>query len=145
MKSVTKKTTKDTVSNDATSLSHVDLLSKKAWEVATGPLKSIFMTLFVLWMSGSSVHIFSLMCLIYTLMNPIRSILSVNAAFLQFEGGKSLILQKLAFILFNGLIIGCGVYKCYSVGLLPTSSDWAAAFLSVKTVNEFSGGNFVDI
>jgi len=119
-----------------------DLKRKKAWEIATSPAKSILFTVFMLWMSGSGVHIFSLMAVILNFMTPIKGILSTNAVFAKFDD-VSLFFQKLVYILLNGVILACTLYKCSTMGLLPTSSDWAAAFLSVAPMEEFSGGGSV--
>ena len=54
------------------------LKMKKAWELALAPAKSIFMTLFMLYMSGNSVQIFSIMITAMTLMNPMKAIFQVN-------------------------------------------------------------------
>lgn len=53
-------------------------LLQKAWELAYSPGKSIFMTAFMMWMSGSSVNIFSIMITIYSFWNPFKAILQVN-------------------------------------------------------------------
>jgi len=118
------------------------LLNKGAWDAAKSPSKNIPMTLFMLWMIGNSVHIFSLLVTVYSLINPVTAILQLKTVFEKYEGNESLILQKLVYILLNLLIISFAVYKCWSLGLLPTASDWAA-FLSVKQMQEFSAGGLI--
>ncbi|KAG5463801.1 MAG: hypothetical protein BJ554DRAFT_6358 [Olpidium bornovanus] len=50
----------------------------------------------------------------------------------------SLLMPKLAFVAVQMLMLSFGVYKCSSMGLLPTAtSDWLA-FLEPKTVLEYS-------
>lgn len=51
---------------------------QKAWETAYAPGRSIFMTLFMIWMTGSGVNIFNIMITLYTMYNPLKSILSVR-------------------------------------------------------------------
>ena len=50
--------------------------------------------------------------------------------------------QKLVFILGQIIALGLALYKCQSMGLLPThSSDWLA-FIDPQTRLEYSGGGF---
>jgi len=99
------------------------------------------MTALMLWMSGSSVQIFSIMITILSIFNPVKAIMSINAAFVKFEDSKtSFILPKLLYIFFNVFSLSMAVYKCWSLGLLPTTpSDWLS-FYTVKEAIEFSGG-----
>jgi len=123
---------------------NTDLKLKKAWEVAKGPGKSIFMTAFMLWMAGSGVNIFSIMITLYAIMNPVKAILGTNSMFTKFEDSKhSLILTKLVYIALNLLSVSFAVYKCSSMGLLPTTpSDWVSV-LPVKQTVEISGGGII--
>lgn len=124
--------------------SNVELKLRKAWELAQSPSKSIFMTLFMAWMSGSSVNIFSIMITIYTFLNPTRAILSVNSAFSRFEDPQiNLVGPKLVFILINLVTVGIAIYKCSVLGLLPTTvADWVP-LIPVQQPMEYSAGMFV--
>ncbi|KAI3629130.1 hypothetical protein CBS9595_000202 [Malassezia furfur] len=51
----------------------------KAWEAAIAPVKSIPMNLMMLYMSGNSVQIFSMMVVYMTVVNPLKGITTVNA------------------------------------------------------------------
>ena len=42
------------------------------------PGKNFMMTGLMLWMSGSGVHIFSIMITFYAIYNPVKSALTVN-------------------------------------------------------------------
>ena len=102
--------------------------------------KAIPMQMFMLWMSGNSVQIFSIMITAMLLFNGVKAISGVNAVFERFQaadGGAaapSLLVQKLAYILVQCALIGLGLWKCNGMGLLPTShSDWLS-FLPAKTV-----------
>ena len=46
------------------------------------------MTGLMLWMSGSGVHIFSIMITFYAVYNPVKSAFTVNTAFARFEDAK---------------------------------------------------------
>ncbi|WFD44668.1 hypothetical protein MPSI1_003338 [Malassezia psittaci] len=56
----------------------VSIQQAKAWEVAMAPAKSIPMNLMMLYMSGNSVQIFSMMCVYMTVVNPLRGITTIN-------------------------------------------------------------------
>ena len=109
--------------------------------VAMAPAKSLFMTGFMLWMTGSGVHLFSIMIVGMSLFNPIKAIMAVNTTFKRFElPGVNLAGAKLKFIAIQIVALGMGIWKLNKMGLLPvTSADWMATMITVKTQNEFSG------
>ena len=51
----------------------------RAWEAAIAPVKSIPMNLMMLYMSGNSVQIFSMMVVYMTVVNPLKGITTLNA------------------------------------------------------------------
>ncbi|UZJ51753.1 hypothetical protein CBS101457_001073 [Exobasidium rhododendri] len=106
------------------------LKQKKAWDVAMAPAKSVPMNAFMLYMSGTGVQIFSMMVVGMLLTNPIKAILSIKSAFAPYitPGQPMAILpQQALFIACQLACMGLGIYKCWSMGLLPTeSSDWLA-------------------
>jgi len=118
-----------------------ELKVKKAWEVAKSPSKSIFMNLFMAWMSGTSLNIFSIMITLYSFINPVKAILGTQAIFSRFEDpAHNLILAKLIYIAINLFMVSVAIYKCWVLGLLPvTISDWVS-LLAVKESLEFSTG-----
>jgi hypothetical protein len=94
--------------------------------IAYGPAKSIMTTAFMLWMSGSSIQIFSLTMIGMALFNPITGIMNINQTFGKFENeGIDLKIPKLIFLALQLLSVGVALYKCSLMGLLPvTSADW---------------------
>lgn len=108
--------------------------------IAYGPGKGILSTGFMLWMSGSSIQIFSLMMTGMALMNPINAISSINKTFSKYENqGIDLTIPKLIFLSLQLLALGVGVYKCSMMGLLPiTSADWTKYLIDRELV-EYSG------
>lgn len=54
------------------------LKSKRAWDVAIAPAKSLPMNGFMLYMSGSGVQIFSMMAVGMLLTGPIKGIVSIQ-------------------------------------------------------------------
>ncbi|XP_018333944.1 ER membrane protein complex subunit 4 [Agrilus planipennis] len=118
------------------------LLFKKSWELALGPIKQVPMNLFIMYMAGNSISIFPIMMVGMLFMRPIQALFSVNSTFKLIEN-SSAIGQKIVYILGNFINIGLALYKCQSMGLLPThSSDWLA-FIDPQQRQEYLGGGFV--
>ncbi|SAM80286.1 related to EMC4-member of a transmembrane complex required for efficient folding of proteins in the ER [Ustilago bromivora] len=127
---VSKKQSKSKASSTA-AIQRADpaaLKMAKAWELAYSPAKSLPMNAIMLYMSGSGVQIFSMMAVGMLITGPIKGISTMNSAFDRLSSpGQSLLLPKILFILCQlaGLVLG--LYKCWSMGLLPTeTSDWLA-------------------
>ena len=95
---------------------------KKAWEVALAPAKSIPMNAVMMYMSGNTLQIFSIMMVFMLFKTPIQALLQTNQAFARFEtpgtAGK-LFLVKATYVLMNLLALALGVWKVNSMGLLP--------------------------
>lgn len=95
-------------------------------EIGTAPFKSLLQTGIMMWMSGSQINIFSIMITGMIVMNTIKSLFSVNTAFVSVEDGVIDLTQaKLIYVLGNLINAGLALYKCSSMGFLPTTSaDW---------------------
>lgn len=110
--------------------------------VAQAPGKQLFMMGFMLWMSGSSMNIFSIMMTGMALWTPIKSLMSFGSAFDKFNdvSSSALLQAKLIFLFLNGIGLAMGAYKLSYMGLLPLySTDWIS-MLHVKAPVEISGG-----
>ncbi len=95
---------------------------KKAWEVALGPIKSLPMTGIMMYMSGNSLQIFSIMMVFMAFKNPIMGILGTNQAFERFEtdSNRAKIVQvKLAYVAMQLVALALGIWKVNGMGLLP--------------------------
>ncbi|KAK6619095.1 hypothetical protein RUM44_003477 [Polyplax serrata] len=118
------------------------LLKKKSWEVALGPLKQVPMNLFIMYMAGSSISIFPIMMVGMLIVRPIKALFTIKNTFKMMEGGHAS-QQKFVYILGNIVNIGLAIYKCHSMGLLPShSSDWLA-FVEPPLRMEYSGGGLL--
>jgi len=114
--------------------SYASLKEKRAWDFAISPAKSLPMQAFMLYMSGGGVQIFSMGIVFMLLMSPFKNIAAINSAFAPFApttaSAKSITtlpLQKVVYLLCNLLTLGVGLWKCRSMGLLPTGTgDWLA-------------------
>jgi ER membrane protein complex subunit 4 len=95
---------------------------KKAWEVALGPVKGLPMTAIMMYMSGNSLQIFSIMMVFMAFKNPIMGLMAVNQAFERFqtESNRGKIAQvKLAYVAMQLLALALGIWKVNAMGLLP--------------------------
>ena len=88
------------------------------------------MNLFIMYMSGNTISIFPIMMVIMMAVRPVKTLFSINSTFKAIDandGSIANIGQKLVYILGNLINIAMAMYKCHSMGLLPThSSDWLA-------------------
>ncbi len=130
-------------SKDGTDQQHV--LTKRAFDVAIGPFKQLPMKFFIMYMAGNSISIFPIMMIFMMFMRPVKALFSLGATFkgLEAEMGRSLLGQKFIYMLGNCGGVCLALYKCHSMGLLPThASDWLD-FVEAPERMEFSGGGFV--
>ncbi|EFA04522.2 ER membrane protein complex subunit 4 [Tribolium castaneum] len=115
------------------------LITKKSWDLALAPLKQVPMNLFIMYMAGNSISIFPIMMVGMLLMRPVQAIFATKSTFKMVEN-SSAFKQMFVYILGNCINIGLALYKCQSMGLLPThSSDWLA-FVEPPVRLEYLGG-----
>ncbi|VVC30589.1 Protein of unknown function DUF1077, TMEM85 [Cinara cedri] len=118
------------------------LIIKKSWDIALGPLKQVPMNLFIMYMAGNSISIFPIMMVGMLIVRPVTALFSLNTTFKTIEGTQ-VWGQKFIFFIGNIINIILALYKCQSMGLLPTHpSDWLA-FIEPPIRMEYSGGGFV--
>ncbi|RMJ21076.1 hypothetical protein PHISP_08055 [Aspergillus sp. HF37] len=103
---------------------------KKAWEIAIAPAKQIPMNAIMMYMSGNSLQIFSIMMVFMLFKGPIQGLLGTNSVFAKFDSEGThtrLIGVKIVYVLVQFGLLGLGVWKVNVMGLLPTTrSDWLA-------------------
>jgi hypothetical protein len=95
---------------------------KKAWEVALAPVKQLPMTAIMMYMSGNSLQIFSIMMVGMAFKNPIMGLMATNQAFekLESEGTKGKItMVKAVYVAMQLLALALGIWKVNGMGLLP--------------------------
>lgn len=95
---------------------------KKAWEVALGPSKQIPMNAIMMYMSGNSLQIFSIMMVFMLFKGPIQGLIATNPAFAKFETDSNrakLWGCKAVYVLMQLALLGLGIWKVNSMGLLP--------------------------
>ncbi|CAH8499368.1 unnamed protein product [Dicrocoelium dendriticum] len=115
------------------------LVVQRSWNIALGPIRQIPMNLLIMWISGNSISIFPLMSVIMLFLRPIQALFSIQSTFNLIEGSQAL-LQCVVYTLGNLVMIVLAMYKCHTMGLLPTyPSDWLA-FVDLPESAELSGG-----
>ncbi|XP_008555792.1 ER membrane protein complex subunit 4 [Microplitis mediator] len=118
------------------------LIIKKSWDLALGPLKQVPMNLFIMFMAGNSISIFPIMMVGMLIIRPVKALFTLQPTFKVIEGTNAYP-QKFVFLLGQLVNIGLALYKCQSMGLLPThASDWLA-FVEPQARLEYSGGGFI--
>ncbi|KAI9842726.1 MAG: hypothetical protein M1838_003006 [Thelocarpon superellum] len=103
---------------------------KKSWELALAPAKQLPMNAIMMYMSGNSLQIFSIMMVFMLFMNPVKGLVGINQAFARFEteGTRTrLWAVKGVYVLMQFVALALGIWKVNGMGLLPTTrSDWLA-------------------
>ncbi|KAF4966236.1 hypothetical protein FZEAL_10676 [Fusarium zealandicum] len=101
---------------------------KKAWEVALAPVKGLPMTAIMMYMSGNSLQIFSIMMVFMAFKNPLMGLVNTNQAFERFQTATNsgqMLQVKFVYVAMQILALAVGVWKINAMGLLPTTrSDW---------------------
>lgn len=80
------------------------------------------MTAIMMYMSGNSLQIFSIMMVFMAFKNPIVGLMSTNQAFERFQtdSNSGQILQtKAVYVAMQFLALAVGIWKINSMGLLP--------------------------
>lgn len=118
------------------------LIIKKSWDLALGPLRQLPMNLFIMYMAGNSISIFPIMMIGMLIIRPVKALFTLQQTFKVIEGTHTF-RQKFIFFLGQLVNIALALYKCQSMGLLPThASDWLA-FVEPQARLEYSGGGLV--
>lgn len=95
---------------------------KKAWEIALAPSKQIPMNAMMMYMSGNSLQIFSIMMVFMLFKGPIQGLINTNNVFAKFDSetlrGK-LLGVKAVYVLMQFGLLALGVWKVNAMGLLP--------------------------
>jgi ER membrane protein complex subunit 4 len=80
------------------------------------------MNAIMMYMSGNSLQIFSIMMVFMLFKGPIQGLVNTNAAFVKFESDTTrgrLFGVKIVYVLMQFALLGLGVWKVNAMGLLP--------------------------
>lgn len=117
-----------------------NLLIKKCWEVALAPIKQVPMNVVIMYMAGNSISIFPIMMVGMLIVRPVKALFALSSSFKMIEG-QQVLGQKFIYFIGNIVNIVLALYKCQSMGLLPShSSDWLSFVLPQSRVEYSSGG-----
>ncbi len=102
---------------------------KKMQSVQFSPATSLPMQLFMLWMAGNDIQMFSIMITGNAIYSPISQIFKTNEVFAAFQGDEEvreeLWKSKLIYIAMCLVALCVGLAKLHYMGLLPTAAvDW---------------------
>lgn len=95
---------------------------KKSWEVALAPAKQLPMNAIMMYMSGNSLQIFSIMMVFMLFKNPLQGLLQTNQVFVKYETPRTkskMWAVKAVYVLMNLVALGLGIWKVNGMGLLP--------------------------
>ncbi|KAF8473292.1 hypothetical protein BDZ91DRAFT_691621 [Kalaharituber pfeilii] len=124
------------------------LFLKKSWELALSPTKSLPMNFIMMYMSGNTLQIFSIMMVWMLFTNPLKAIANVNATFRRFDNERTharLLTVKMVYVALQVLALGLGVWKVNGMGLLPNRrSDWLAWEKVRLPLEQVGVGQFFD-
>lgn len=95
---------------------------KKAWEVALAPVKGLPMTAIMMYMSGNSLQIFSIMMVFMAFKNPLMGLVNTNQAFERFQSpsiSSQMLQVKFVYVVCQLVALAVGIWKINAMGLLP--------------------------
>lgn len=95
---------------------------KKSWEVALAPAKQLPMNAIMMYMSGNSLQIFSIMMVFMLFKTPLQALMQTNAVFTKYETPRTrskMWVVKAVYVLMNLVALGLGIWKVNGMGLLP--------------------------
>lgn len=116
---------------------------KKAWEVATGPAKSIPVNLIMSYMTGNSLQIIPIMMTLMLFWNPLKAIFTeTGPAFRDLSNKRNsseIILPRIVFVLCQLANMAVGVWKLNKMGLVPNGeADWLAWKVPAKVIERLA-------
>lgn len=103
---------------------------RSSWSAAFSPLRTLFTSALMLFLSGADVHVFSVMAVVTVFALHVQALFATRATFqklVQQNSDLKGLVSPQAFVHFLLCVIGiCGaLYKCQLLGFLPTEeSDW---------------------
>jgi hypothetical protein len=115
-------------------------------DMMLAPVKSLPMTLFMLWMAGNDIHIFSIMMTFMAITGPLTALGQTTSIFQMFADDTSVRSDvtkgKLVYVACCLVAFVVGLTKLHWMGLLPiAASDWvdhSAPFYAETTSTHFA-------
>lgn len=105
--------------------------------LATKPGQQILMNAVMMYMSGSTLNIFTISTTSAAILTPLTSIFRLEAMFGKFEEVDTQ-MAKILYVVLNLVWLAMGMYKMSSMRLLPTTSADFADSIPWKDMMELS-------
>ena len=137
-------TTAATMDESAMERERSKLREQRAFAFAKSSVSSIAMMVFMMWMSGNSVQVFSIMAVFGGVAQTTKAILHSRATFERFVDGDKNVSVAVPRLMFCGIQL-IGLYlalnKLNNMGLLPThASDWVSGMNPPRQLERAYGG-----
>jgi len=138
-----------TMDGAAVELERSKLRVRRAYAFAQSSVSSIAMMTFMMWMSGNSVQVFSIMVVFGGVAQTTRAILSSRATFDRFVDGDASVdvtVPRLMFCAVQLVGLCLALRKLNVMGLLPThASDWASGMKPPRALERAFGDVELDL
>jgi ER membrane protein complex subunit 4 len=109
----------------------------QAMSLATKPGQQILMNAVMMYMSGSTLNIFTISTTSAAILTPLTSIFRLETMFGKFEEVDTQ-MAKILYVVLNLVWLAMGMYKMSSMRLLPTTSADFADSIPWKDMMELS-------
>lgn len=137
---------KSETSADRNEVSHA---YQASWTTAFSPVRSMVTSAFALYMTGNSVHMFSVGTTITVLFMQIKAMVTVRDAFKPaLRAGVpifKLLPQMLLHLSLAGIGVGFGLYRANEMGFLPTTQSHWVSLLPARVVREGGWGSAIPV
>ena len=134
--------TRRAIDAEALAREHSKFRLHKAFQFAQSQLSGIGMMAFMMWMSGNSVQVFSIMATFGGIAQTIKAILNSKATFERFaDKYTDVTVPRMMFCSIQVVGLSLALNKLNAMGLLPThASDWVSGLAPPRAIERAYGG-----
>jgi hypothetical protein len=127
---------------EALAIQQSALRLRRAYAFAQGQLSGIGMMAFMMWMSGNSVQIFSIMTTFGGVAQTVKAVLNSKATFAKFADDRTdVTVPRIMYCAIQIVGLSLALNKLNSMGLLPThASDWVSGLQPPRQLERAFGG-----
>jgi len=134
--------TRRAIDAEALAREHSKFRLQKAFQFAQSQLSGIGMMAFMMWMSGNSVQVFSIMATFGGIAQTTKAILNSKATFERFaDKYTDVTVPRMMFCSIQVVGLCLALNKLNAMGLLPThASDWVSGLAPPRAIERAYGG-----
>jgi len=134
--------TRRAIDAEALAREHSKFRLHKAFQFAQSQLSGIGMMAFMMWMSGNSVQVFSIMATFGGIAQTTKAILNSKATFERFaDKYTDVTVPRMMFCSIQVVGLSLALNKLNAMGLLPThASDWVSGLAPPRAIERAYGG-----